>query len=142
MFVHYVCIFCLYIFYLCRFIFLILWLHSTLCLCMCLCARRVCSFCSTLYRFFAISIYSFGCYLCVRRFIIGNLKIFTFSLKNSCTSGKKYQTNIIKLELFVSNFNPLNLNLCQVLCPILLKSWGWWFVFRIQMWTLALTIPF
>jgi hypothetical protein len=45
--------------------FLIRWLHSTLCLCMCVCAHRVCSFCSTLYRIFAIFILSFGCYLCV-----------------------------------------------------------------------------
>jgi hypothetical protein len=48
----------------------------------------------------------------VWRFIIRDLRFFTFSLKNICTGGEKYQMNIINLQLFSSNLNPLNLNIC------------------------------
>jgi len=41
----------------------------------------------------------------------------------SCTCGKKCQVNI-KLQLFSSIFNLLNLNLCHYLLPILLKVGG------------------
>jgi hypothetical protein len=110
-FVHYVCIFCLYVFYLCTFFIKKLRLHFTLCLCMCVCANCVCSFCFTLYRSLQFLFWALGVTY-VWRFIIRDLKFFTFSLKNSCMGGEKYQTNIIKLQLFFSNFNPLNLNLC------------------------------
>jgi hypothetical protein len=95
------CLCTMYAFFVCiHLFFLILWLHFTLCLCMCVCAHCVYSFCYTLYRIFASFVLNLRCFTYVWRFIIGDLKFFTFSLKNSCMGGEKYQTNIIKLQFF------------------------------------------
>jgi hypothetical protein len=64
------------------------------------------------------------CVIYVWRSVIRDLRFFTFSPKTSCIGGETCQTNIIKLQLFSFNLNPLNLNLCQFLLPILLMGWG------------------
>jgi hypothetical protein len=68
-----------------------------LCLCMCvlhvLFVHFVLHFIESLqFMFWTLGV------IYVWKFIIEDLKFFTFSLKNSCMGGEKYQMNIIKLQ--------------------------------------------
>lgn len=105
------CIFCLYIFCLWRSIFLnsmttfyIVFVHVCVHIVF---VHFVLHFIESLQFLFWVLGVTY-----VWRFIIGDLKFFTFSLKNSCMGGLKYHTNIIKLQKKNSNFNPFNINFC------------------------------
>jgi hypothetical protein len=83
------------------------------------CVCTLCLFTLFYTKVFVVSILSFGSYLCVKVYH-WRFEVLHLLIENSCTGGEKYQMNVIKLQFLKKNFNPLNLNRCQVLLPILL----------------------
>ncbi len=100
-----VCIFCPYIFYLCKSIFLnflscilhYVYTFVSMCtLCMFIFVHFVQHSTKSLKFLFWILGATY-----VWRSIIGDLRFFTFSPKYSCTGGEKYSANIVKLQFFL-----------------------------------------